>query len=548
MKKYILFVFILCISNESSASEKMWIYFTDKDNSSQKITLDDKAIKRRQKMNIKNTLYDRPVTQSYITAVEELGGVIHNKSRWLNAISVTATVDVFNNISVLPFVKKIESVAIFKNNKLEFSDTQSFRKQSITDSLDYGFAQEQIEQINCHTAHQAGFTGQGIRVLILDTGFNTDRSVFDSLTIIDEWDFINNDGNTSNETVDEESYGQHNHGTYVFSTLAGYDPGNLIGPAFNSEFLLAKTENVATETQVEEDNYVAALEWGEQNGADVMSSSLGYLDWYSYCDMDGNTGVTTIAVDIATSLGMLCVTSAGNWGTAEPPPNPCDTTLYYYISAPADADSVIAVGAVNSDGDIASFSSHGPTYDGRIKPEVCARGVSTWCVNANSDSYRTASGTSLSAPLVSGAAAVILSAHPDWTPMEVREALMMTGDRVDSPDNDYGYGVIDVMAAIDYEVSSIDDNNVPNKFSILNVYPNPFNPITTIRFTVKSNHVTSLRVYDITGKLVETIVNEQLLPGEYTYTWNASDLPSGIYFVQLNAISVSITQKITYLK
>lgn len=106
-EKYILFVFILCISNESSASEKVWIYFTDKDNSSQKITLDDKAIKRRQKMNIKNTLYDRPVTQSYITAVEELGGVIHNKSRWLNAISVTATVDVFNNISVLPFVKKL---------------------------------------------------------------------------------------------------------------------------------------------------------------------------------------------------------------------------------------------------------------------------------------------------------------------------------------------------------------------------------------------------------------------------------------------------------
>lgn len=545
MKKYILFVFILCISNESSASEKVWIYFTDKDNSSQKITLDDKAIKRRQKMNIKNTLYDRPVTQSYITAVEELGGVIHNKSRWLNAISVTATVDVFNNISVLPFVKKIESVAIFKNNKLEFSDTQSFRKQSITDSLDYGFAQEQIEQINCHTAHQAGFTGQGIRVLILDTGFNTDRSVFDSLTIIDEWDFINNDGNTANENDDHPN--QHNHGTLVFSTLAGYDPGNLIGPAFSAEFLLAKTEDYPNESQVEEDNYVAALEWGEQLGADIMSSSLGYLDWYSYCDMDGNTGVTTIAVDIATSLGMLCVTAAGNWGTAEPPPNPCDT-LYYYISAPADADSVIAVGAVNSDGDIASFSSHGPTYDGRIKPEVCARGVSTWGVNANSDSYRTANGTSLSTPLVSGAAAVILSAHSDWTPMQVREALMMTGDRVDSPDNDYGYGVIDVMAAIDYEVSSIDENNVPNKFSILNVYPNPFNPITTIRFTVKSNHVTSLRVYDITGKLVETIVNEQLLPGEYTYTWNASDLPSGIYFVQLNALSVSITQKITYLK
>ena len=134
-------------------------------------------------------------------------------------------------------------------------------------------------------------------------GFNTERMVFDSLEIIAEWDFINDDDSTMNQTDDENTYGQHNHGTLVFSTLAGYDPGNLIGPAFDSEFLLAKTEDVPNESQVEEDNYVAALEWGEQLGADVMSSSLGYLDWYSYCDMDGNTGVTTIAVDIAISLG-----------------------------------------------------------------------------------------------------------------------------------------------------------------------------------------------------------------------------------------------------
>ncbi len=551
MKKYFLFVIILCLHYEAMASEKMWIYFIDKDYSSQNVILDDKAIQRRLKMDIKKTRFDRPVTKNYIEAVEELGAIIHRQSRWLNAVSVTADEGVLNAISTLPFIKKIELVAIYRKNNLELTDAQSFKTQSRTDSMDYGYAQEQIEQINCHTAHQAGYTGQGIRVLILDTGFNTERIVFDSLTIIDEWDFINNDGNTSNETDDESTYGQHNHGTYIFSTLAGYDPGNLIGPAFDAEFLLAKTEDVTSETQVEEDNFVAALEWGEQNGADVMSSSLGYLDWYSYCDMDGNTGVTTIAVDIATSLGMLCVTSAGNWGTDEPPPNPCDT-LYYYISAPADADSVISVGAVNNTGDLGYFSSHGPTYDGRIKPEVCARGVSTWCVDANSDSYRTASGTSLSAPLVSGAAAVILSAHPDWTPMDVREAIMMTADNADSPDNDYGYGVIDVMAAIDYETSAINDNNVPIEFSILNVYPNPFNSTITIRFDIGVGDAflrpLQLTVYDLTGRLVETIENNKLLPGEYAYTWNAFGLSSGIYFVQLKTRTSSITQKITYLK
>ena len=545
MKKYFLFVTIIFLLNKASASEKMWIYFTDKDNSGQNITLDDKAIQRRLKVDIKDTWYDRPVAQSYIAVMEELGAVIHNKSRWLNAVSITSDINIINEISLLPFVKKTVPVAVYKKNKRDFSQLQSSRKLSVIDSLDYGYAQEQIEQINCHTAHQAGYTGQGVRVLILDTGFNTERSVFDSLTIIDEWDFINNDGNTENEANDYSS--QHNHGTMVFSTLAGYDPGNLIGPAFGAEFLLAKTEDVTNESQVEEDNYVAALEWGEQLGADIMSSSLGYLDWYSYCDMDGNTGVTTIAVDIATSLGMLCITSAGNWGTSSPPPNPCDT-LYYYISAPADADSVISVGAVNSNGEIASFSSHGPTYDGRIKPEVCARGVSTWGVNANSDSYRTGSGTSLSAPLVSGAAAVILSAHSDWTPMQVREAMMMTADRVDNPDNNYGYGVIDVMAAIDYETSSINHNNIPDEFLILNVYPNPFNPTTTIRFSVEARHASLLQVFDITGRLVETIENDKLLPGEHAYTWDASGLSSGIYFVQLKTPSGSITQKITYLK
>jgi len=545
MKKYFLFVTIIFLLNKASASEKMWIYFTDKDNSGQNITLDDKAIQRRLKVDIKDTWYDRPVAQSYIAVMEELGAVIHNKSRWLNAVSITTDGNELNEISALPFVKNIEPVAVYKKNKREFSQLQSSRRLSVIDSLDYGYAQEQIEQINCHTAHQAGYTGQGVRVLILDTGFNTERSVFDSLTIIDEWDFINNDGNTENEANDYSS--QHNHGTMVFSTLAGYDPGNLIGPAFGAEFLLAKTEDVTNESQVEEDNYVAALEWGEQLGADIMSSSLGYLDWYSYCDMDGNTGVTTIAVDIATSLGMLCITSAGNWGTSSPPPNPCDT-LYYYISAPADADSVISVGAVNSNGEIAFFSSHGPTYDGRIKPEVCARGVSTWGVNANSDSYRTGSGTSLSAPLVSGAAAVILSAHSGWSPMQVREAMMMTADRVDNPDNNYGYGVIDVMAAIDYETSSINHNNIPDEFLILNVYPNPFNPTTTIRFSVEARHASLLQVFDITGRLVETIENDKLLPGEHAFTWDASGLSSGIYFVQLKTPSGSITQKITYLK
>ena len=544
--KRIIPVFIFFISLiEFVQAEKFWVFFTDKTENNF-IELDEKTIQRRQKMNIGSTWFDRYVSQEYINIIKEFG-VIHRTSRWMNAVSVTLNEAQLSDVSDLHFVKKVEPVKTYIKRSLGVVEQYGSKIESNPRTLDYGYSQDQIEQINCHTAHDAGHTGDGVRILILDTGYNLERIVFDSLTIIDEWDFINNDGNTSNETVDEESYGQHNHGTYVFSTLAGYDPGNLIGPAFNSEFLLAKTENVATETQVEEDSYVAALEWGEQNGADVMSSSLGYLDWYSYCDMDGNTAVTTIAVDIAVSLGMVCVTSAGNWGSGDPPQDPCDT-LHYYISAPADADSVISVGAVNSDGDIAYFSSHGPTYDDRIKPEVCARGVSTWCVNANSDSYRTASGTSLSAPLVSGAAAVILSAHPDWTPMEVREAMLETADRSSDPDNEYGYGVIDVMAAIDYEPTSSVIEELPNEFSLLNVYPNPFNSTTTIQFTIERQLIANLRIYDLTGRLVETLINEKLEQGSYVYEWNASHHSSGIYFVSLHTDKTQKFQKITYLK
>lgn len=546
MPRFSRILFAVIFISEIVCAGKIWVFFSDKNaTTDQYIHLSEKTISRRQKMNKDYTWYDRQISIDYIQAVSKIGVTIHRQSNWLNAVSVSGTNKQIQKIYNLPFVNKIQPVARFVRKNSELF-TPSFNSKTIpTDTSFYGFAWEQMDQINCNTAHDAGYFGQGIRVLILDTGFNTELSVFDSLNIVDEWDFINNDGNTANETDDALS--QHNHGTMVFSAMAGYDPGNLVGPAYGAEFLLAKTEDVTSESIVEEDNYVAALEWGEQNGADIASSSLGYLDWYSYCDMDGNTAVTTNAVDIAVNLGMVCVTSAGNWGTSSPPPNPCDT-LYYYISAPADADSVIAVGAVNSEGLIASFSSHGPTHDGRIKPEICARGVSTWCTQPNSNSYRTASGTSLAAPLVGGAAAVILSANPGWTPMQVREAMIMTADKSDIPDNDYGYGVIDVMAAIDYVTNSIDKEIIPNSYSIINVYPNPFNSTATILLTVDIKHKSQLRIYDINGRLVEILLDEIVNPGKTKIEWNAANNPSGLYILQLKTKNNIYTKKITHIK
>lgn len=545
-----------------------WIYFRDKGVARDQMVrtlsraengLSDRVKWRRWKtMDARIvTFRDIPVFEPYTSQVTATGATIRHRSKWLNAISVSATKAQLKQISTLPFVARIDPVLMHRQKIPEILQLQEQRIPSRTkeldagagDTLDYGASKAQIEQINVHLAHEAGYEGQGIIVLMLDTGYFKDHESIRTDSILAERDFINQDDNTQNETAHEDSIRQHNHGTLTLSALGGHSPGNLIGPAHRARFLLAKTEIVDREIQQEEDNYVAALEWGEAQGADVASSSLGYLDWYSYCDMDGNTAVTTRAVDIAVSLGMVCVTAAGNQGSESPPQEPCDT-LTHYIIAPADADSVIAVGAVNSSGTLASFSSRGPTYDGRIKPEVCARGVLTACASPSGvDSYTYANGTSLSTPLVAGGAAVVLSAHPDWTPMQVREALMNTASRADSADNEYGYGIINVWEAIKYTPSSVEPGSpIPSEFFIAQNYPNPFNVSTTISYDLPRRSDVTLTVFNLLGQKVETVVSQEKHAGRHKITWEGGRFMSGVYLLQMRAGDYVETRKMILLK
>jgi len=554
IRKTILFLFLgFLLSANPQVNENMlraglrsggfyrvWIFFIDKtegestpDNVFQKAldNLDNRTRMRRSKVRHFSLVDNRdiPVSPDYIDEIKYTGVTIRTVSKWLNAVSVSGTLEQLRSISGFPFVKKIDPVY---GGKRKSPVQRSLLKSSTEPGRsDYGPSYDQLDQINVIAAHEAGYTGAGVRVLMLDTGYYTDHEAIHEEQVIAEWDFINNDGETQNEEGDPDS--QHNHGTYTLSALGGRFDGELYGPAYEAEFLLAKTEDVSQEVPIEEDQYVAGLEWGESLGADIASSSLGYIDWYEFEDLDGMTAVTTIAVNTAIENGMVVVTAVGNSGAGG-------------IVVPADAENVIACGAVDSDGNIASFSSQGPTADGRIKPEVCALGVSTYCAGVNSTSaYRYENGSSLATPLVAGAAACVLQAHPDWTPQQVREALMMTASDPENPDNQYGWGIIDVIEAINY--------NNPNPFypayyTLSNPFPNPFNSWIQFDVGIYSKGEVILTVFDINGKEIERLWPNNIEKGVYPIQWNADGVSSGIYFINLNGKNGSVNRKICLLK
>ncbi|MFA7331256.1 MAG: S8 family serine peptidase [Candidatus Delongbacteria bacterium] len=402
----------------------------------ERVTPDPHARWRREVRGRRDRLEDpdRRVSASYLKSIRETGVRVRTQSRWFNAVSVSATPAQLQKLRALPFVRELRPVATGRRRP----DPRMVGRPDAAARLQYGTSFNQLEMLGVPAAHDAGLSGVGIRVLMLDTGFYTDHQAFGTGRVLEEWDFINQDGETQNQPGDPEA--QHRHGTATATALGGHWPGELYGPAYACQFLLAKTEDTASETPVEEDYYVAALEWGEARGADVASASLGYTDWYQWEDLDGRTAITTQAVDLAVGLGLCVVVSAGNnrddeWG---------------HIGTPADAFGVISTGAVDAAGQLAWFSSPGPTYDGRLKPEVSAQGVGVAAAGWDSPTnLRYFAGTSLSCPLVAGCAALLLEAHPFWTPAQVRAALMSTADRANLPDNDFGWGVVNLPAALE---------------------------------------------------------------------------------------------------
>jgi serine protease AprX len=445
----------------SQTSGKFWIFFKDKGQAvlykengleqGTELGITQRAMERRGKVRSAENVIDAadlPVAPAYIQALENRGLVVQAVSRWLNGVTAEVPSSLKDDVLGLPFVKEMRSVATFIRRPLPPALQKEGYPQTPLEShtLDYGTSFMQNSLIRVPEVHDLGLSGRGILVGIIDTGFDwRDRSVFSHLDVFAERDFHWRDNNTADE--DDDRSGQHNHGTEVLSVLGGFREGRLIGPAYGASYALAKTEWVpTTDLAIEEDHWIEAIEWFERMGVDVVSSSVGYATFvdkpdYTEDQLDGNTALITRAADLAAGMGVVVVESAGN------------RDFWDKINFPADGDSVIAVGAVNSEGNLASFSSQGPTVDGRIKPDVVAMGVSVYSVDPDvkiTESYGFVGGTSYSCPLAAGVCALILEAHPELGPMDVRDALRETADRAQAPDTLYGWGLIDAYEAIFY--------------------------------------------------------------------------------------------------
>lgn len=453
---------------------RYWIYFKDKgvfkpglilEKGSEAYNiaregLSERTLWRRSKVLPENMIVnydDLPVNQEYIKLVQDCGVKYHAVSKWLNAISIQARIQELDKIKSLPFVSKIEGVGYLEFLKSHPSlKTFSTITQNEGYKYNYGISFWQNEQIKVPLLHNYGITGYGVRVGMCDDGYNwRQHQALRTRKVLGEYDWIFKDDSTQFQVfpnqIKTDGWDQDGHGTATMSTLGGFYEGQIIGPAFDVEFYLSKTEDGTSETPVEEDYWLEAVEWMESMGVDVISSSLIYKKFdlphnqYTYKDMDGKTTIIVRAANHAASLGVVVHNSMGNERQTNPPS----------IVSPSDGEGVIAVGAVDSSGRIAYFSSNGPTSDGRIKPDVVAMGVDVYTAVSYTTTWDTAgytfsNGTSFSCPLVAGVSSLILSVHPNLTPSQVTEALKMTADRKDSPGNVYGWGLVNAYEAALY--------------------------------------------------------------------------------------------------
>lgn len=535
MVKRIVLLWAVTIALVANAQrvEKYWVSFADKavpmeyrlDNPS--AYLGPRALERRVRQRIAVDSLDLPVCPQYVAALEHAGMRVQNRSKWLNGVS--AYVPEGTDVSFLDTMRCVAGYQLLEVGESRVPDINSFLPVINTahreDYMAYGRsyynnAYAQIKQLNGIQLHRNGYEGQGVIVGVCDGGFPGVDTITAFARMRDEGrllavrDFV---------WEGDSVFSVHDHGTVVLSTMASYDPGMYVGTAPMASYILCRTENTTQETPLEEYNWVAAAEYLDSMGADIVTSSLGYYYFdnsmfdHALAGLDGRTYVMSIGADIAVSRGMLVINAAGNDGQSNP----------QHLNSPADVERVLTVGACDRDGNWASFSSYGPTADLRIKPDVLALGSSVQCIGAPGVVHAT-SGTSLATPILAGMMACLMQQSPDLTPQQLCDSVRAWGHLANAPNVHEGYGIPDFGKAL----QRTDPVGIASPAEMFAMYPNPAHD----RLVVAGVEQGLVTVRDLTGRVVKHVQ----CSGEV----EIGGLVSGVYFVTVTSSAGCATQRL----
>jgi subtilisin family serine protease len=532
----ISFLILTLFALEVSAQDRYAVFFKFKPQDSFSLDkpieyLTQTALDRRSKEGISADSLDLPISKQYLEAVGKISNYILYSSKWLNATLVVADEQLVKECSSLPFVDRVELVGIgytpSPNTRVNPKVFNSFTLQTCafcgesprTLKIDENTYDFQNTLLGIDQMHADGFTGKGITIAVFDAGFpeadkisalshlQTGNKIIGIKDLVRPWN--------------SDVYSENQHGTNVLSLIASNEPGFMVAGAYDANYILVRTEEVATEYRIEEYNWTRAAEYADSLGTDIISSSLGYYHFddpkmnYSPADLDGKTTTISKAASIAASKGILVVNSAGNTG-------PGDTS----IASPADAKGILAIAAVGKNLEVSTFSSRGPTAQGRIKPDLAALGDSTALIRSNGK-VGFANGTSFSAPQIAGLAAGLWEARPDWTKDELIERLLKSASQFDTPDNLLGYGIPNFRKALYGEILGVEEKEIIS----WKVFPNPLlYDELNIYFGTELNSEFSL--FDLNGRVLENLQLTRPNRKE-PYRIQLVGLKPGLYLIQI---------------
>ncbi len=492
----------------NTEKDKYWIYFSDKLNSSYSKNepvqlLTQRAIDRRKRFNIAVNETDIPVSAQYIQELNNKGITIEVQSRWLNAVSAYLSEDQLIRVSLLPYVTQISAVNkyhIVDENTVPLNNATFYKSATNTDIGGvFGTAKNQIEQINLDTVLELGHRGADMVMAVIDAGFfGMDtailfQSMWDKGQILGFHNFPDDNDQVFN------IYSGY-HGSWVSSVIGGDIDSVFSGSAPDVKLFLFRTEIADSEYVVEEDYWLEAAELADYLGVDIINSSLGYttfddsLQNHTYADLDGNTTVVTMAADMAASKGILVCNSAGNEGG----------NLWHYVSMPSDGDSVFSIGAVDTSGFHAGFSGYGPTFDGRLKPNIVALGVGSAVLDPSGNIFNL-SGTSFASPLIAGACASLWGAFPYRTNMEIMDAVQQSAHLYLTPNDTMGHGIPNFGLAYEILKAQEPEDTViieDTTLVTIQVLPNPASDFFSVFIESHLNEFATMQLINLQGEMM----------------------------------------------